>query len=253
LFGSLKTSQTKVCGYRATVACFSFNNSTAYARVTPSGENAMPSPAEMRKEYTVGGLSESDAGAEPFALFQKWFDQAIAAELPEPNAFTLATVGANGAPSARVVLLKGLDDRGLQFFTNYESRKGRELAANPQAAVVFLWAGLERQVRVEGEVVKVSEEESDRYFHSRPANSRLGAWASPQSRVIASRALLEQAEEELRGKFGSAEIHRPPHWGGYRIVPRAFEFWQGRPSRLHDRILFERIDGKVWRIVRLAP
>ena len=213
----------------------------------------MASLADLRQEYSAGGLSEEDAGQDPFALFRRWFDQAVAADLPDPNAFTLATCTPEGWPSARAVLLKGLDDRGFTFFTNYDSRKGRELAANPRAALVFLWQQLERQVRVEGTVETVTAAESDEYFAVRPLGSRLGAWASPQSAVIPDRAFLEQQHAELMARYPGGVVPRPPHWGGYRVIPRALEFWQGRPSRLHDRISFTRDESGVWLRDRLAP
>ena len=211
----------------------------------------MPSIADLRENYTRGGLSEADAGDDPFALFRAWFDAAVSAELPEPNAMTLATVGPDGRPSARVVLLKGLD-AGFTFFTNYDSRKGREIAGNPNVALVFLWHQFERQVRVEGTAERVTPAESDAYFRSRPLGSRLGAWASPQSEVVASREVLEQGHTELLAKYADGEVPRPPHWGGYRVVPEAVEFWQGRPSRLHDRIRFRRA-GSAWVRERMAP
>lgn len=208
--------------------------------------------ADLRRDYTLAGLTEADAGFDPFALFRRWFDQAVVAELPEPNAFTLATCTPDGRPSARTVLLKHLDDRGFTFFTNYTSRKGREIAAHPFAAVVFLWDELERQVRVEGRVEKVTAEESDDYYRVRPLGSRLGAWASPQSEVIPDREFLERQYAELTAKYSDGDPPRPPHWGGYRIVPELFEFWQGRSSRLHDRIRFTRTPTG-WKRERLAP
>ena len=213
----------------------------------------MASLADLRQEYSAGGLSEDDAGRDPFALFRRWLDQAIAADLPDPNAFTLATCTPDGWPSARAVLLKGLDERGFTFFTNYDSRKGRELAANPRAAMVFLWQAIERQVRVEGSVEVVTAEESDEYFAVRPLGSRLGAWASPQSAVISGREFLEQQHAELTARYPDGMVPRPPHWGGYRVIPHVIEFWQGRPSRLHDRIRFF-LDAKSgWLRERLAP
>ncbi|MBD2103380.1 pyridoxamine 5'-phosphate oxidase [Leptolyngbya sp. FACHB-261] len=209
--------------------------------------------ADLRKDYTLLGLSESDVAANPFQQFQKWFDQAIEAQLLEPNAMTLATATPEGRPSARVVLLKGFDERGFIFYTNYNSHKGQELAQNPWAALVFLWTDLERQVRVEGRVEKVSDEESDHYFHSRPPGSRLGAWTSDQSQVISGRDVLEQRLEGLKQQYQDQEIPRPSHWGGYRVIPDLIEFWQGRPSRLHDRLQYRLCNDGNWQIERLSP
>ncbi len=207
----------------------------------------------MRQEYSYGSLDESDAPAEPFALFARWFGDAAAASVPEPNAMTLATSTSNGAPSARVVLLKAFDARGFAFFTNYDSRKGGDLESNPCAALVFFWPTLERQVRVEGRVERVDESESDTYFQMRPRSARLGAWASRQSSVLPSRGALEQRMRVLDAEYpGETPIPRPPYWGGFRVVPRAVEFWQGRSSRLHDRLLYRRLDAN-WTLVRLAP
>ncbi len=209
--------------------------------------------ADIRKDYQFQGLSETDADRNPFKQFQVWFDQALAAQLPEPNAMTVATVTKSGKPRARVVLLKNFDERGFVFYTNYHSHKGQELADNPQAAIAFWWAELERQVRIEGRVLKVSDRESDEYFHSRPFNSRLGAWASEQSQVIESREVLEQRLQDLKTKYENQDIPRPPHWGGFRVIPTAIEFWQGRPSRLHDRLLYSLLDDGSWQIERLSP
>ncbi|MBW4574469.1 MAG: pyridoxamine 5'-phosphate oxidase [Aphanothece sp. CMT-3BRIN-NPC111] len=209
--------------------------------------------ADLRSEYTLHGLSEADAEINPFQQFQKWFDQALAAQLPEPNAMTLATATPDGKPSARIVLLKNFDEQGFVFYTNYDSHKGQELQANPQAALVFWWAELERQVRIQGRVEKVTDAESDAYFHRRPLGSQLGAWASPQSQVISSRQVIETKLQELKEKYEHQEIPRPPHWGGYRVVPTAIEFWQGRPNRLHDRLHYRRCDDNSWAIERLSP
>ncbi len=208
--------------------------------------------ADLRHNYTLQQLHESDVDPDPIRQFQRWLDEAIAAQLPEPNAMTLATATSTGIPSARIVLLKGLDARGFVFYTNYESRKGRELDANPQAGLVFLWTVLERQVRVEGRVEKVAAAETDAYFYSRPVESRLGAWTSDQSRVIPNREVLEQRFAALKSTYENQDIPRPPHWGGYRVIPHQIEFWQGRPSRLHDRLRY-RLDNSHWLIERLAP
>ena len=207
--------------------------------------------AGLRKSYERAELDESASAADPLVQFRLWLDQAIDGKLPEPNAMTLATVGADGRPSTRVVLIKALDARGIVWYTNYESRKGRELAAHPAAALQFHWVELERVVRIEGLVDKVSAEESDAYFATRPLDSRIGAWASPQSRVVESRAVLVANA----AKFGARYLlnpPRPPHWGGYRLRPDTWEFWQGRRSRLHDRLRY-RLDGERWIRERLAP
>jgi pyridoxamine 5'-phosphate oxidase len=209
--------------------------------------------ADLRKDYTLQGLSVSDVNPNPFIQFKQWFDQAIAAQLPEPNAMTLATATPEGKPRARMVLLKGFDERGFVLYTNYNSHKGQELAINPQASLVFWWAELERQVRISGSVEKASESESDEYFYSRPLNSRLGAWASNQSEVIESREVLERRMQELQIKYQNQDVKRPPHWGGLRVIPTEIEFWQGRSNRLHDRLLYTRLDDGSWKIQRLSP
>ncbi|MDH0747505.1 pyridoxamine 5'-phosphate oxidase [Pseudomonas sp. GD03842] len=210
--------------------------------------------ADMRRNYAREGLTESQAPEEPFALFQRWFDEAAKTEQApvEANAMTLATVDAEGRPHCRVLLLKGLDAQGFTFFSNYDSAKGQQLAARPFAAMTFFWPTLERQVRIEGRVAKVTAEESDAYFQVRPLGSRLGAWASPQSRVIPDREALEHLLKATEARFMDTQPHCPEHWGGYRLVPDRIEFWQGRPSRLHDRLNYRLVDGQ-WRRERLAP
>lgn len=206
--------------------------------------------ATLRSEYQGKPLNESAVATDPLAQFQRWFDEAASAELPLPNAMTLATVGPSGQPSARVVLLKGIDKGGFVFYTNYESRKGRELAANARAALVFYWIELEREVRIEGSVTRVTAAESDAYFDTRPLGSRHAAIASPQSETVADRAVLEQ-RFDLAAQLGERPP-RPAHWGGYRLTPINLEFWQGRPNRLHDRLLYARA-GDRWLLSRLAP
>ena len=212
----------------------------------------MSSLSDLRKEYIRAGLDESDADPDPIEQFRKWFDEALAADLHEPNAMTLASATPDGKPSARIVLLKGFDARGFVFYTNYEGRKGRELAENPRAALVFYWGELERQVRVEGRVWRVLEEESDAYYASRPRGSRLGAWASAQSRSVERRELVEERLRELEREYAGREVPRPPFWGGYRVEPEEIEFWQGRENCLHDRLVYRR-SGDGWRIERLQP
>ena len=208
--------------------------------------------AAMRRDYQMQDLNETDVAADPITQFQRWFEDAVRSEVDEPNGMTLSTVDAAGQPTARVVLLKIIDQRGLAFFTNLDSRKGRHLAANPRAALSFWWAPLGRQVRFEGQIQPVAASEADDYFASRPLGSRIGAWASPQSQVIESRAALEAAEQAFAEKFADGEVPRPPRWGGYRLAPTRAEFWQGRSNRLHDRICYREVDGR-WRIERLAP
>jgi pyridoxamine 5'-phosphate oxidase len=213
----------------------------------------MPSSiADLRREYARATLDERQVAADPFTMFSSWFAEALAAEVPEPNAMTLATATAEGLPSARVVLLKGIDPRGFVFFTDYRSRKAKELAANPNAALCFFWQELERQVRIVGRVERISAEETDAYFQSRPVGSRLGAWASEQSRALVSRAELEERLREVQMRYPDGQVPTPPHWGGFRLSPVEVEFWQGRASRLHDRVRYLRHDA-AWRIERLSP
>jgi pyridoxamine 5'-phosphate oxidase len=209
--------------------------------------------AEIRTEYQAATLNESDVLANPFAQFDKWFTEALAAKVLEVNAMTLCTATPDGKPSSRIVLLKAMDDNGFTFFTNYHSEKGQMLAANPYAALNFFWGELERQVRIEGRVEKVSHEESDQYFASRPKTSQIGAWVSEQSREISGREALDKKLEELTAYYADKEVIRPPHWGGYRLLPTEIEFWQGRHSRLHDRLKYSKETEGAWKLARLSP
>lgn len=209
--------------------------------------------ADIRKEYRQRSLRESEADPNPFRQFHTWWQEALNSEIDEVNAMTVATASADGVPSARIVLLKGFDERGFVFFTNYNSYKGKQLEENPRACLVFFWKELERQVRITGLVEKVSAQESDEYFNSRPEGSRIGAWASPQSTVIENREWLEKQRHELAKQFQTNPLTRPPHWGGYRVKPVTMEFWQGRPDRLHDRLLYTLRANGSWVMERLAP
>jgi pyridoxamine 5'-phosphate oxidase len=209
--------------------------------------------ADLRKDYALAGLAEKDLARDPFRQFDQWFQEAEAAKITEPNAMTLATATRDGRPSVRTVLLKGVDGRGFVFYTNYESRKGRELDGNPRVALLLPWIAIEHQVIVEGPVTRVSREESEAYFHSRPAGSQLSAWVSQQSSIISSRKVLEDAMKAVEKKYAGVPVPLPPHWGGFRVAPETVEFWQGRRNRLHDRLRYRREADGGWSIERLAP
>jgi pyridoxamine 5'-phosphate oxidase len=209
--------------------------------------------ADIRQDYLLAALDEETVGNDPLVFFRNWFTEAETAQITEINAMTLATADGQGKPHARIVLLKGLDDLGFVFFTNYDSAKGHDIAANPQAALLFFWKELERQVRIEGVIEKIDPTESDAYFHSRPEGSRIGAWSSPQSQTIAHRNVLDTNFAHYQKEFSDIEIPRPPHWGGYRVMASRIEFWQGRSSRMHDRLLFEKSADGSWQRSRLAP
>jgi pyridoxamine 5'-phosphate oxidase len=215
----------------------------------PTEKSVLP---EREWVHPDTGLSEEDVNPDPFKQFSVWLEDALAAKLPQPLGMALATATGDGRPSVRMVLLRGVSEKGFCFFTNYESRKAGELQTNPRAALVFYWAELDRQVRVEGTIERLSAEESDAYFQTRPRGSQLGAWASPQSQIIPNRELLERNLQELTAKYSSGQVPRPPHWGGYRLVPQAIEFWAGGDNRLHDRLRYTR-DGQGWTVQRLAP
>jgi pyridoxamine 5'-phosphate oxidase len=209
--------------------------------------------ADMRKDYSLAGLLEKDLAKNPFRQFEQWFQEAEAAKIAEPNAMTLATTGRDGRPAARTVLLKGCDGRGFVFYTNFESRKGRELDANPRAALLFPWVAMESQILIEGPVARVSREVAEAYFHSRPRGSQLAAWASPQSTTVAGRAVLEESYRVVDKKYEGRTVPLPPNWGGFRLAPETVEFWQGRRNRLHDRLRYRREPGGDWVVERLAP
>ena len=208
--------------------------------------------AALRRDYALSALTESDVDPDPIRQFDRWFADAVSAQVPEPNAMTLATASRDGVPAGRIVLLKGVDARGFVFYTDYRSRKAAELTENPLAALTFLWKEIERQVRISGAVSRASAAESEAYFRTRPAGSRLGAWASQQSAVIANRAELEDRVREVALRFPDGDVPLPPHWGGFRVLPDDIEFWQGRPDRLHDRLVYRR-DDSGWKISRLSP
>lgn len=208
--------------------------------------------SNLRKNYSLNELDETSVDASPFKQFNRWFEEALSSELPEPNAMTLATANQSGEPSARIVLLKSFDESGFIFFTNYESRKGKEIFENPKAALLFFWVELERQIRIEGKIEKISRIDSFDYFRSRPHDSQIGAWCSPQSSVIPDRNFLEDRFVKLSVEFSAGNVPLPNNWGGYKVIPDTFEFWQGRASRLHDRIFYSLDNGK-WEISRLAP
>ena len=212
------------------------------------------SVADLRQNYTLGDLTETDVESNPIQQFKLWFEQAIAADIIEPNAMTLATATPDGKPTARIVLLKGFDEKGFVFYTNYQSLKGQQAIANPYVALVFFWDCLQRQVRIEGKITKVSPKESDSYFYSRPLGSQIGAWTSDQSQVIPNREFLQSKQQEIEEKYQNREkITRPDHWGGFRVIPEVIEFWQGRPNRLHDRLIYRLQPDNSWIIERLSP
>ena len=209
--------------------------------------------SSIRREYQLKSLSEQDVTSDPIKQFSIWWDEAVSAEIDEVNAMTLSTVKSDGIPASRIVLLKGYDERGFVFYTNYESNKGKQISENPSVSLLFFWKEVERQVRIQGICERVSAEESDAYFYSRPLGSQLGAWASPQSQAIETRAILESKAAELELQFRDVKIPRPPHWGGLRVMPIELEFWQGRNNRLHDRIVYTKTPTENWEIKRLAP